>query len=640
MLAIVDHVAAEFPSRYAVGRMSLFGLLRQRRFGPFFWTQFLGAFNDNLFKNALALLVGYRAATRAEGDLLVNLAQGLLVLPFFLFSATAGQLADKYEKSRLVRLIKFAEIGIMTLATIGFLLDDLVVLLCALFLMGTQSAMFGPVKYSLIPQHLREEELVGGNGLIEMGTFLAILLGTIVAGGIMQIESHRVAIVSITVLLLAVAGFLVSRRIPHAEAAAPDLKIRLNPITETWRAIGFAREVRSVFLSILGISWLWFFGALFLAQMLNYARYVLGGDESVVTLLLAAFSIGIASGSILCERLSGGQIEIGLVPLGSIGMTLFTVDLYFASPLGIAAGSHDLVAILYSDFGWRVLTDLVLIGVFGGLFSVPLYALVQHRTEEATRSRVIAANNIMNAGFMVAASLIAIALLRVISIPELFLLTGIANALVAIYIFSLVPEFMMRFLVWMLMHTMYRLEVENIDRIPIDGPAVLVCNHVSYVDSLVISAACRRPIRFVMNYKIFRIPILSFIFRTARAIPIAGRKEDEALMEKAFDDVAQALADGDLVCIFPEGRLTSDGQIATFRRGIDRILERSPVQVVPMALRGLWGSVFSRKRGKALRRWRGMWSRISLHCGVGVAAEEATAAALESRVAALRGDVA
>ncbi|MFP6683499.1 MAG: MFS transporter, partial [Polyangiaceae bacterium] len=474
--------------------------------------------------------------------------------------------------------------------------------------------------------------------LIEMGTFLAILLGTIIAGIVMQLGDHRLHVVSVMVILCAIAGWAASRRVPLAEAAAPDLRIGYNPWTETWRAIGYAREVRSVFLSILGISWLWFFGALFLAQLLPYARYVLGGNESVVTLLLAAFSIGIAGGSMLCERLSDGKIEIGLVPFGAFGMTLFTIDLFFASPSGIAQNTHSVIGVLYSDFGWRVLVDLLLIGAFSGLFSVPLYALVQHRSDERRRSRIIAANNIMNAGFMVAAAVLAVVLLRYLSIPQLFLFTGIANALVAIYIFTLVPEFLMRFIIWILMHTMYRLRVEEIANIPDEGAAVLVCNHVSFVDALIIAAACRRPIRFVMYYRIFRIPILSFVFRTAKAIPIAGRKEDEQLMAKAFDDVAAALAEGDLVCIFPEGALTADGEIGRFRPGVDRILGRSPVPVIPMALTGLWGSVFSRKGGRPFRRWRGMWSRIGLTCGPAVQPENATAERLETLVRQLRGD--
>jgi 1-acyl-sn-glycerol-3-phosphate acyltransferase len=618
--------------------MSLSRLLSQRRFGPFFWTQFFGAFNDNFFKNALVLLVGYTATTKAEGDWLVNLSQGLLVLPFFLFSATAGQIADKLEKSRLIRAIKVSEIVIMMVAAYGFYVGHVNLLLVTLFLMGTQSSLFGPVKYSILPQHLEEDELVAGNGLIEMGTFVAILVGTIVSGLVMQNPNYRMVVVSAGLLLLALLGWLSSRRIPEAAAADPQLRISFNPIVETWRTIGYAREERSVWLSVLGISWLWFYGAIFLAQTLGYARYVLGGNQAVVTLLLAAFSVGVAAGSLGCEKLSGDKVEIGLVPLGAFGMSLFAVDLFFASPTALAPGTHTVASLLHTSFGWRVVLDLVLMGVFGGLFSVPLYALVQQRSAPEKRSRIIAANNVVNAGFMVAAAAVAIVALRWLSIPELFLMTAVMNAVVAIYIFSLVPEFMLRFLVWMLMHSMYRLSIKDVDRIPDDGAALLVCNHVTYVDALIISAACRRPIRFVMYYKFFKIPILSFMFRTAKVIPIAGKSEDEEIFNAAFDAVAKALEEGDLVCVFPEGQLTLDGEMNAFRRGSQHILKRTPVPVVPMALRGLWGSFFSRTGRRGLGRMRGLWSRIELVCSEPVEPAHANMEALSDAVLKLRGD--
>ena len=618
--------------------MGLGRLLKKRKFGPFFWTQFFGAFNDNFFKNALVLLVGYTATTKAEGDWLVNLAQGLLVLPFFLFSATAGQIADKLEKSGLIRKIKLVEILIMMVAAYGFYKGHIGLLLVTLFLMGTQSSLFGPVKYSILPQHLADEELVAGNGLIEMGTFVAILGGTIVSGLVMQSPQSRTIMVSGGLLVLALLGWLSSRRIPTAPAADPALRVAFNPLAETWRTIGFAREERSVWLSILGISWLWFYGAIFLAQILGYARYVLGGDQAVVTLLLAAFSVGVAVGSIGCEKLSGDRVEIGLVPLGAFGMSLFAVDLFFASPVGVPPGAHNVTTMLQTSFGWRVVADLVLMGVFGGLFSVPLYALVQQRSEPTKRSRIIAANNVVNAGFMVAAAGVAIVALRWLTIPELFLMTAVMNAVVAIYIFTLVPEFMLRFLVWVLMHSMYRLTVKDVDEIPEEGAALLVCNHVTFVDALIISAACRRPIRFVMYYKFFQIPVLSFMFRTAKVIPIAGKSEDARIFNEAFDAVAEALEEGDLVCIFPEGKLTSDGEMNEFKRGAEHILKRTPVAVVPMALRGLWGSFFSRTGRRGLRRMRGMWSRIELVCSEPIPAEQATMDTLHAAVLGLRGE--
>jgi 1-acyl-sn-glycerol-3-phosphate acyltransferase len=623
--------------------MSQFELLRRRRFGPFFWTQFLGALNDNLFKNALVMLVAFGAtATAASADALVNLAGGILVLPFFLFSATAGQLADKLEKSRIIRAVKLLEIGIMLIAGLGFMLHSVPVLFVALFLMGCHSTLFGPVKYSILPQHLREEELVGGNALVEMGTFVAILVGTIVGGLLVSVRGSGPMLVSVAGLSLAVAGWLASRGVPAAPAQAPDLRISWNALTETWRTIGFARANRTVFLSVLGISWFWFYGALLLAQFPGLGRDVLGGNEHLVTLLLAVFSIGIGLGCLLCERMSAGTIELGLVPFGSIGLTLFACDLFFATRAAAApTDSVTALAFVHGFHGWRVLADLVAIGVFGGFYIVPLLALVQHRSLPSHRSRIIAGNNIINAGFMVLAAVLGVELRRAgVSIPTLFLLTGLMNAGVAVYIYTLIPEFLMRFLIWMLVHTVYRVRQRGLEQVPEDGPAVLVCNHVSFVDALVIAAACRRPIRFVMDHAIFRIPVLNFVFRTGRAIPIAPRKENAALMEAAFDEVERALLAGDLVCIFPEGQITRTGELNPFRPGIERVIQRSPVPVVPMALRGLWGSFFSRKDGPAMRRpFRRVWSRIELVAGAPLPPSEANAATLQARVLTLRGDV-
>lgn len=622
---------------------SQFGLMRQRRFLPFFLTQFFGAFNDNLFKNALVVLMTFEAAryTSLSAGVLVNLAAGVFILPFFLFSATAGQLADKFEKSRLMRLIKLMEIGVMGLGATAYALDSLWLLLGTLFLMGLQSSIFGPVKYAILPQHLDESELVGGNALVESGTFVSILLGTI-AGGVMIALPGGAAWVSGAALVVAGAGYLASRAIPVAEAADPALRVNWNPITQTWKTIGFTRTNRSVFLSILGISWFWFYGALFLSQFPGYAKTVLGGDEYSVTLLLAVFSVGIGAGSLLCEKLSGRHVEIGLVPFGAIGLTLFGLDLGWASPAAGALGvDQPLSVVLAQASTWRALFDLVMIGVFGGFFIVPLYALVQARSAPSHRSRIIAGNNILNALFMVVAAGLGAGLLAAgLSIPQLILITALLNAVVAIYIFTLVPEFLLRFIVWILVHLVYRLKVEGEDHVPDEGAALIVANHVSFVDALVIMAACRRPIRFVMDHRIFRWPILSFVFRTSGAIPIASAKEDPAMMERAFYQVAEALERGEVVGLFPEGGITADGELAPFRPGVARILERDPVPVIPMALRGLWGSFFSRKDGPAMSKpfRRGLFNRIALVIGAPIAPAEATPEALQQRVAQLRGE--
>ncbi|MER2622974.1 MAG: MFS transporter [Accumulibacter sp.] len=622
---------------------SQFGLLSTRRFAPFFGTQFLGAFNDNLFKNALIVLLTFQAAswTTLTPEVLTNLAAGIFILPFFLFSATAGQLADKYDKAKLARLVKLLEIVIMGVAWLGFSMHSLEVLLAALFLLGLHSTLFGPVKYAILPQQLRENELVGGNALVEAGTFVAILIGTL-AGGLLAGAAGHPSWVAYAGLVIAVLGYLCSRGIPAAPAPVPGLVVSLNPLSETWRNIGFARENRTVFLSILGISWFWLYGALFLAQFPAYAKNVLGGSETSVTLLLAVFTIGIGLGSLLCERLSAGHVEIGLVPFGSIGLTLFGIDLAFASPALLPAGAPlPLAGLLALHATWRVLFDLFALGLFGGFFIVPLYALIQLRSAPEQRARIIAANNILNALFMVCGSLAAAGMLgNGISIPVLFGIAALCNAVVAIYIYSLVPEFMLRFIAWLLVHSVYRLQQKGLTNIPEEGAAVLVCNHVSFVDPIVIAAASRRPIRFVMDYRIYRTPLINFVFRHMHAIPIAPARDDAAMMEAAFEAVASALEAGELVAIFPEGKITDTGELYPFRPGVQRIVGRTPVPVIPMALQGLWGSFFSRKDGPAMSKplRRGMFSRIALVVGTAIVPAAATPEHLQEVVAGLRGE--
>jgi len=627
-----------------VSERSQFRLLGERRFLPFFLTQFFGATNDNVFKFAFTVLATYSAAQwggldpKSAGAVI----GGIFILPFVLFSATAGQLADRFEKSALIRFVKNLEIAIMLAIAAGFVWQVVALLFAGVFLMGLHSTLFGPVKYAYLPQHLADHELTGGNGLVEMGTFVAILAGTMVGGALVGLSDtgpHWVAALSIA---LAVVGRAAAGFVPHSPAADPGLRINWNPFTETWANLRQAQGNRTLFLSMLGISWLWFFGSVFLTTFTGFAKETLGGDQNVVTLLLAVFSIGIGVGSLLCERLSGHKVEIGLVPFGSIGMTLFAADLWLATAgLTPSASLAGVGAFLSNRDSWRVMADLFLLAMFAGFYSVPLYALIQSRCEPSHRARIIAANNILNALFMVVASLMAAGLLQAgLSLPQLYLVVGLLNAAVALYIYLLVPEFLMRFIVWMLIHSIYRLEKSGIDRIPDEGPALIVCNHVSFVDALVIAAACRRPVRFVMDHQIFRIPILSFVFRTSRAIPIAPARRDPAMMERAFAEVSKALRQGDVVAIFPEGRITDSGEMYPFRPGVKRILEADPVPVVPMALRGLWGSFFSRKDGAAMTKpWRlRPFAKIGLSVGSLVPAIAASPEALQANVLALRGD--
>jgi 1-acyl-sn-glycerol-3-phosphate acyltransferase len=623
---------------------SQFALLKERRFAPFFWTQFLGAMNDNVFKVSLTGLITYQAWSAGDmsPQILVNIIAALFILPFVLFSATSGQLADKFEKAKLMRFVKALEIAFMAVAAIGFVLHNVPLLLLTVFLMGLHSTLFGPVKYSYLPQHLRTEELTGGNGLVESGTFIAILVGTIAAGFLANAAPLWSAV---SVVAIALAGYLVSRSIPLSPAADPNLQVNWNPFTETMRNLKLAHGNVVVFRSLLGISWLWFFGATFLTQFAPFAKNVLKGDASVFTALLTIFSIGIAVGSLLCEKLSEGKVEIGLVPLGSIGMSVFALDLYFASrgiTSQIPAAQISMGALISDPKLIRVCIDLFLLALFGGLYSVPLYALIQERTQPSHRSRIIAANNILNALFMVASAGLAIALFRFgATIPQVFLATAILNALVALYIYSLTPEFLMRFLTWILIHTVYRIKKSGLDHIPATGPALIVANHVSYMDALVMGGACKRPIRFVMDHNIFKIPVLSFIFRTGKAIPIAPEREDPAAKERAYAEIAKALREGDVVAIYPEGKLTADGKMNPFRPGFLRIIEDTPVPVIPTALRGLWGSFFSRSdEGRAFRKLRGLFSRIEWVVGPPIPAAAVSLEKVENAVKQLRGDAA
>lgn len=621
-------------------KASLTDLMTSKRFAPFFFTQFLGAFNDNVFRQALILLIATGVVTSVSVNTLNNVGLALFILPFFLFSAIAGQLADKYEKSMLLRRIKFAEILIMCAGAIGFYFDAVYFLLAVLFCMGLQSTFFGPIKYSIIPQHLNDKELVSGNALVEMGTFLAILLGSI-AGVVLKMEGTGEWVAPTAVIVIAMLGFLAARQIPAAAPAEPSLKMDWNLLRETGRILGHAREVHSVWISVLGISWFWFLGAAYTTQLKVYVDNYLHGTEGLYAFLLATFSIGIGLGSFLCEKMSGRRVELGLVPLGSIGLSVFGIDLFFSYQGLSDATNVGIQQFLSQPGGLRILIDLLGVGVFGGFYIVPLFAFVQHRSDPRHLSRIIAANNILNALLMVCSAITGIVLVGFLelTIPQFFLVLALANVLVATYIYTVVPEFLIRLLIWMLTHTIYRVKHDGLDNIPEEGPCVLVCNHVSYVDALIMAGAIRRPVRFVMFKPIYDMPVLNYIFRTGKAIPIDSKTRNPQIYDQAFERIAAELDAGEVVCIFPEGKLTTDGEIDEFRNGIEKIIARNPVPVVPMALRGLWGSFFSHKDGKALAKLpKRFWSRVELVAAAPVTPEAVSAPSLHSTVQALRGD--
>lgn len=632
-----------------------FALLKQRRFLPFFIVQSLGAFNDNIYRQAIIGLLFYLGVNAAERTLYTNLAPALFILPYFLFSALAGQIAEKLEKQRLIVITTTMEIAIMSLAALGFLLQSMPVLLVALFCTGLQSTLFGPVKYSVLPSILKPEELTGGNGLVEMGTSLSILTGMIAGGLIFVLAgSHGPVVAAVAIIALALAGNAAARMMPRVDAGAPELKIRWNPLSESLAVLRMAKKQVAVRNAILGVSWFWFVGTVLTSQLPSYAVVNLGGEPTLYIFALALFSIGTGVGSLLCEKLSARTVEIGLVPLGAFGMSAFLLDLYFARAGTATAQGLSLAQFVQQPGSTRIIIDLLGIGLFTGFFVVPLFALIQSRTPKSEMSRVFAALNIQNSGFIVLAAVIGLLLqlkqlalfghvlpMPGLSIPQLFLALAIANTLVALWIFSIVPEFLMRFLSWLMVRTLYRLRVRGIEaNVPDEGAALLVCNHVSYMDALILAAVVPRPVRFVMYYRIFNIPVLRWIFRTAKAIPIASPKEDAELMQRAFDTVDAALAEGELVCIFPEGALTRDGGIAAFKSGVEKILARRPVPVVPMALKGMWASMWSRRdtrlgRMRVPRRFR---AHVEVVAGPPVDGADTDAAQLEASVRALRGD--
>lgn len=599
-----------------------FALLRQRRFAPLFWTQFAGAANDNLFKFAFTVLVTYQVQVAWLPPSLAGLVIGaLFILPFVLFSATSGQLTDKFEKTRIIRAVKNLEIAIMAVAALGWATDQIALLLACVFLMGVHSALFGPVKLAYLPQVLPEHALTGGNGMVQMGTFVAILLGNVAGGLLIAWPGVGSTAVAVSCLILALAGRWAAQHIPLAPAPAPDLPLRWNPFTETWRNLQHARAEPVVFRSLLGISWMWFFGAVFLSQFPSLAKEVLHGDERVASLLLVVFSVGVGAGALWCERLSRRHVEIGLVPLGAVGMSVFAIDLYLATralPPEALMGAGDFLA---QPRHWRVLADLLLLSLSAGIYSVPMYALVQLRSPATHRARIIGANNILNAVFMVVSAVLAGALLGAgFSVPEVFLATGLANAAVAGFIFWLVPEYLLRCVAWLATRCLYRFRVQGEAHIPQQGAAVLACNQVGVLDAVLLMAASPRPLVCVVEPRTLQVPVLGWLLRRARAMAITPQADDPQAHEAGLERAVQLLREGELLAFFPEGIL--------------HLIERARAQgleapVVPMALSHAGAAMAPPQR-------RGFRSRVTLHVGAPMAAHAVQPDLLHAHLAQLR----
>ena len=581
-----------------------FDLLSSRRFLPLFITQFLGAVNDNLLKTTLVTLATYRAfADPNTTKIVVAIATAIFIFPYFPFSATAGQLADKYEKTRLIRLIKLWEVGVMVLATIGFTLDGGTFIsfeLAVLFFLGVQATFFGPVKYGILPDLLGPEDLMGGNALLEAGTFLAILIGTI-AGGLLSVAPHGEVIVSTALMTLAIGGWLVSFLIPRARRASPGLRINPNIMAETWTILRYVAERRDLNLSIIGISWFWLFGAIFLSQFPTYAKNTLGANAEVETLFLAMFSIGIGAGAVLCGRLLRGEVSARLAPLGALGMTLFTLDLYFASERVTSNDANLIGAITFLTHigNWRLLGDLFMIALCGGLFTVPLYAILQARSEENHRARVIAANNIWNAIFIVVSGGVsAIMLAAGLSVPAIFLTIGIANTFAAIIVMRLLPGTILKAALRRLFRVVYRVDVKGLENVTKAGErAVIVANHLSFLDGPMLAAFLPgRPAFAIATSQVNHWWIKPFL-GLVDVVPIDPTKP------LATKVLIRAVEQGRRCVIFPEGRITVTGALMKIYEGPGMIADKARATILPIRLDGTQYTPFSRLRGKLRLRW-------------------------------------
>ena len=581
-----------------------FELLKTRRFLPLFITQFLGAFNDNVFKNALVILITYVVAEKAglNSQIMVTIAAGIFILPFFLFSATAGQLADKHEKAFLIRIIKFVEILLMVGAVIGFYMQNVWFLMTVLFLMGTQSTFFGPIKYGILPEKIKEDELIGGNGLIEAGTFISILIGTLV-GGLLILAENGILMISGMVILISILGWVSSFYIPKGQAASPQLKVYYNFLRETWVIVSHAKQNREIFLSILGISWFWLVGATFLAQFPTYAKDIIGGNEQLVTLFLSVFTIGVGIGSLLCNQLLKGEVEATFVPLAIIGVTLFTVDLYFASQYIFTNGSSELIgatAFLSHISSWRILGDLFMISVCSGIYIVPLYAIIQVRSEPNYRSRIIASNNILNALFMVVSAIGTVVMLSMsFNVNQVFLTIALLNAVVAVYACQLLPAALLRSILYWIFNTCYKVEVKGMENFKAiqSEKVIIVANHLSYLDAALLATYFPSKLTFAINTQVAQHWMVKPFLKLMETFPL------DPTNPMAAKSLIESIKNKNHVVIFPEGRITVTGSLMKVYEGSGMIADKSDAHILPVRIDGAQHTPFSRLKGNIRTRW-------------------------------------
>jgi acyl-[acyl-carrier-protein]-phospholipid O-acyltransferase/long-chain-fatty-acid--[acyl-carrier-protein] ligase len=602
-------------------------ILKSRQFLPLFVTQFMGAFNDSMFKNALVVLITYRFAAHSTiaPQILVALTGAIFILPFFLFSATAGQLADKYDRAKIARVVKVAELVLMGMAVAGLFLPSLTVLLVVLFGMGMHSTFFGPVKYAILPQHLEGKDLLKGNAYVEAATFLSILLGTVLGGifagmGVspadMGVVTDAAAPVAASAELeesgtlglwllsglmtgVAVIGYLCSRFIPAAPGPEPQLNVNRNFWAETLKIMEMLLTDVGVYRAILAISWFWLAGATYLTQFPTFAKDFLHGDPSVATLLLTLFSVGIGFGSILCNKLLRGQVQATYVPLAAIGMAIFGVDLYFATQATAvpAAGLISAMDFVSQPANLRTMFDLFMIALCGGVFVVPLYAIVQKRSDPAYMARMIAGLNIMNALFMVASSVFTALLLKMdMTIPQIFLAMALANILVAIYIVQLLPDALFRSLMRGVFTFLYKTEVRGLENFNAGGRMLIIANHTSFLDAALIATYLPVPVTFAINTHIAQAWWMKPFLKLVDAFPV---DPTNPMALKGLIDVVKS---GKIGMIFPEGRITVTGSLMKVYEGPGLIADKAKAKILPIRIEGAQYSRLSRLRGKAKLR--------------------------------------
>ncbi|WP_444919521.1 MFS transporter [Microbulbifer sp. CnH-101-G] len=565
-----------------------FKLLGTRRFLPLFITQVLAVFSRNMYKNGLIVLLAFRMAEE-ESNTLINIATGLIILPYFLFSSLAGQISDKFDKSKLITIYKLAEIGIGIVGIIAMFTQHYALSLVVFFCYGTSSTLFSAAKFSLIPQQLNRSELLAGNALIQMGAFIGTLTGTIVGTilvGFTHPGQHGLTFIAVILILTAVIGFLASCAIPKAPPSSPKLRINWNPVAHAMRVMYLAWQTPPVFYSIFAISWFWLTTTAFLAQIPNFTRDTLGGNEDIITLLLCSLTVGTALGSLLCNWLSRGRIESGLVPLGAIGITCAGLALGFQSSSFQTLSNANLTQFFNHHGSYLILLYMTLFGIFGGIFTVPLYAMIQDRSSAEIRAQIIAISNMLNALFMVTAAFVSITFLDIlkISIPKYFVIIALLNLIVVTLIFAKLPEFIMRGLLLLPARILYRASQKGLDQIPREGPALIISNHISFLDPVILADTVERYVRFIAHPKIYKSRLLRCILHMSDAIPIGLDLDDPNSRERTYKAIEESLDNGELLCIFPEGKISEDGELQPFLKDIEEILRRKSVPVIPIAL--------------------------------------------------------